>query len=121
MEVEVADADEIERREAFTAFMATRVEINPRLNKNQKKQAAGKNLNYNKCDEITRAGLDAARKAEWEKWKHFEAGSILTSDKAIELMREGHKVIPTQWIKVDKNAHLKTSGDYTGPEFNPDS
>ena len=26
-------------------------------------------------------------------------------------------MIPTQWIEVDKNAHLKQSGEYTGPEF----
>ena len=34
-----------------------------------------------------------------------------------DLTEKGHKVIPTQWIEVDKNSHLKQSGEYTGPEF----
>ena len=87
------------------------------MNKNQKKQAAGKNLNSQKCDETTRAGLDGSRKTEWEKWKQFDAGTIVRGDSLHELVQQGHKVIPTQWIEVDKNAHLKQSGEYTGPEF----
>ena len=82
------------------------------LNKNQKKQMAGKTLNYNKADATTRAGLDAARKAEWQKWLHFNAGRIIRGKLLQELLNEGHTVIPTQWIEVDKNAHLRKDGKY---------
>ena len=34
-----------------------------------------------------------------------------------DLISQGHKIIPTQWIEVDKNSHLKQSGEYKGPEF----
>ena len=63
--------------DAFAAFIADRMPIPKHLNKNQKKQAAGKTLKYDKCDTTTRAGLDASRSKEWEKWKHFNAGYIV--------------------------------------------
>ena len=44
----IPNAEEVEHREVLFAFMSERIEIDSRLNKNQKKQAAGKNLNYQK-------------------------------------------------------------------------
>ena len=34
-----------------------------------------------------------------------------------EIFKQEHKAIPTQWIEVDKNTHLKQSGEYTSPEY----
>ena len=116
VDIPIPDAEEIEKREGLFAFMTERVAIDSRLNKNQKKQAAGKTLNYQKCDEFTRSGLDKARKAEWDKWKQFDAGTIIQGQELRNLIQQGHKVIPTQWMEVDKNSHLKQSADYT-PEF----
>ena len=86
----IPNAEEVEQREVLHAFMAERIEIDSRLNKNQKKQAAGKNLNYQKCDDTTRAGLDGSRKTEWKKWKQFEAGTIIRGDSLHELIQQGH-------------------------------
>ena len=56
--VELIRQREQERNDAFVAFISERVPINKNLTKNQKKQKAGKNLNYGTCDETTRAGID---------------------------------------------------------------
>ena len=117
IDVPIPEADDVEKQEGLLAFMAERVAIDSRLNKNQKKQAAGKTLNYSQCDEFTRSGLDQARQAEWDKWKQFDAGTIVRGKDLRDLISQGHKIIPTQWIEVDKNSHLKQSGNYKGPEF----
>ena len=41
--------------------------------KNDKKEARGKTLNYEKENKEVREGLDISRKTEWEKWKQFVA------------------------------------------------
>lgn len=103
---------------AFVAFMADRVDVAATLNKNQKKQAAGKNLVYNKADESTRNGLDASRMVEWQKWCKFNAGKLIRGDLLNELIGEGHKMIPTQWIETDRNSHKRREdGIYVPPDF----
>ena len=34
------------------------------------------------------------------------------------MLREGDKLIPTQWIETDKNAHLQKLGQYIKADFN---
>ena len=74
-------------------------------------------MKYEKCDATTRAGLDFARATEWDKWKQFNAGKIIRGDLLRELIAEGHKLIPTQWIEVDRNAHLRTEGKQVPPDL----
>ena len=57
------------------------------------------------------------RELGWNKWLDFKAGIIIRGEKLNEFLKEGNKLIPTQWIEVDKNAHLIQSGNYPGPEF----
>ena len=97
--------------------MDERIEIPTHLKGNQRKQKAGKTLNYNKCDATTQRGLDASRKVEWDKWKEFNAGELLRGELLKELLREGHRLIPTQWIETDKNAHLQKLGKYVKADF----
>ena len=67
--------DEVKRRLLQRrAFIAERVSIPQGTNKNRRKQMAGTNLVYHKCDEKTRRGLDESRAKEWKKhldcWGH---------------------------------------------------
>ena len=103
--------------EAYYAFIAQRLPIDKRLNKNQKKQAAGKNLRYDNCDASTKAGLVASRRAEWEKWLHFNAGHVVRGELLKELLDEGHRLIPTQWIETDRNEHKRRPGVFVPPDF----
>ena len=51
-------------------------------------------------------GLDESRKTEWIKWLDFGTTVKVQGDTLRELMDEGHKPIPTQWIETDQNEHL---------------
>ena len=51
-------------------------------------------------------GLDESRKTEWKKWLGFGATVKVQGDTLRELMDEGHRPIPTQWIETDQNEHL---------------
>ena len=73
--------------------------------KNLCKQLAGKNLVYNKCDVVTQRGLDASRSKEWEKWETFFAAHFVRGQELKDLLKDGHQLIPIQWIETDKNEH----------------
>ena len=68
------------------------------------------NLVYHKCDERTRRGLDKSRAKEWKKYMDFGATVKVQGEILDELLAEGHKMIPSQWIETDKRAHLKRPG-----------
>ena len=43
---------------------------------------------YDKCDSVTRAGLDVSRNTEWQKWLDFNAGKVIRGDLLKELIAE---------------------------------
>ena len=45
-----------------------------------------------------------------EKWLDFGTTVKVQGDTLRELMDEGHRPIPTQWIETDQNEHLKRPG-----------
>ena len=110
---------QVERDVAMFAFVADRVAIDPSArNKNVRKQLQGKNLNYTKCDAITRRGLDESREKEWSKWREFFAVHLVRGEEMRKLLRDGHQMIPTQWIEEDKAEHKRRrGGPYVPPEF----
>ena len=61
--------------------------------RNDKKEARGKNLNYEKEDKETREGLDISRRTEWEKWKKFVAGRPIRGEELQKLLDLGHAPI----------------------------
>ena len=63
------------------------------------------NLRYASCTPDIQAGLRKSRAVEWQKWKKFNAGVALTKQELEDLLAEGVKVQPMQWIETDKNAH----------------
>ena len=52
-----------------------------------------------------------------EKWQDFGAGIIVSGTTLTELLAEGHKPIPTQWVETDKNAHRAGTPEHK-PEDN---
>ena len=78
--------------------------------KNDKKEARGKTLNYERENKETREGLDISRKTEWEKWKQFVAGRPCRGAELKQLLDEGHVPIPTRWVDTDRNAHQRREG-----------
>ena len=90
------------------AFAAVRIALDPNMkNKNLRKQLAGKSLVYAKADATTRAGLDQSRMKEWQKWMEFFAARMVRGKEFKDLLDEGHSLIPTQWIEVDKADHKR--------------
>ena len=63
--------------EALLSFLSDRMPVpmtKKFMSKNDKKEARGKTLNYEKESAEIRNGLDASRKFEWQKWLKFAAG-----------------------------------------------
>ena len=60
-------------------------------------------MRYEHSDQATRKGMDVSRAKEWQKWKDFGASVKLTGQVLKDLMQEGHKPIPTQWVDTKKS------------------
>ena len=78
--------------------------------KNQKKEARGKTLNYERESKETREGLDISRRTEWEKWNKFVARRPCGGKELQKLLDEGHVPIPTRWVDTDRNSHQRREG-----------
>ena len=61
------------------------------------------NLSYNACLPDIQAKLRQCRAKEWQKWKEFNAGVILSKAELQELLDDGVKVNPMQWVETNKN------------------
>ena len=69
----------------------------------KQKEKNGKLLVYAKCPPEVQAELDKTREKEWNKWKEFSAAVVIDKKQLEELIREGHQIVPTQWVEVDKH------------------
>ena len=67
---------------------------------------------------VTRAGGRGftAKIVEWNKWKHFNAVYPVSGPELEQLLDQGHKPIPLQWVDIDKNEHKRREG---GPHVAP--
>ena len=92
------------------AFIAARFDAV--VSKNSKKKERGKVFDFDKCDEKTQNGIIGSRTTEWLKWKKFLAAQVVAGKELQDLLKEGHKPVPTQWIDTDKNEHLKREGQH---------
>ena len=102
---------------AATAFMAERVAISKDVKGNRRKQLSGKTLRYDNLSQEHQKGLDASRATEWKKWMDFGAGVKVQGEILDELIGEGHRPIPMQWIDTDQNEHLIRPGTKHVPKF----
>ena len=85
---------------ALIAFYTDRiVDYKYRPKKGGKKS---KNINFETSDQFTQAGLTESRKVEWAKWKQFNAVYPVSGPNLEQLLVQGHKPIPLQWVEIDK-------------------
>ena len=82
----------------------------------KKKGKKSKNINFETSDQFTQSGLTESRKVEWNKWKHFNAEHPVSGPELEQLLDQGHKPIPLQWVDIDKNEHKRREG---GPHVAP--
>ena len=82
----------------------------------KKKGKKSKNINFETSDQFTQSGLTESRKVEWDKWKHFNAVYPVSGSELEQLLVQGHKPIPLQWVDIDKNEHKRREG---GPHVAP--
>ena len=82
----------------------------------KKKGKSSKNINFETSDQFTQSGLTESRKVEWNKWKHFNAVYPVSGPELEQLLVQGHKPIPLQWVEIDKNEHKRREG---GPHVAP--
>ena len=47
--------------------------------------------------------IDKAREAEWQKYIKYSAAVPLSKEDGDALVTEGHTLIPSKWVDVDKN------------------
>jgi len=110
------DADEMPEegnfasRDSFVAFISARIRDEDHEIHEQK---VARSIRYEETDAETRRLLDEARRTEWAKFERFAATVPVTGTEKEKLLSEGHVVIPSQWVDVDKNEHLKGKPDYT--------
>ena len=82
----------------------------------KKKGNKSKNINFETSDQFTQSGLTESRKVEWAKWKHFNAVYPVSGPDMEQLLDQGHKPIPLQWVDIDKNEQKRRGG---GPHVAP--
>ena len=82
----------------------------------KKKGKKSKNINFETSDQFTQSGLTESRRVEWNKWKHFNAVYPASGPELEQLLDQGHKPIPLQWVNIDKNEHKQREG---GPHVAP--
>ena len=82
----------------------------------RKKLKSVKNLTYHKESEEVKSGLRLARQDEWGKWRKFNAAVPIDPAELRKLLDDGYRMVPTQWIEIDKNEHLRRPG---GPPVAP--
>ena len=109
-------------RVGFVAFMADRFEACNRKDEIPKElgeteDGSGKkvlkSINYDRAPDDVKAGLDASRASEWEKYTTFNAAVPVTGELKEQLLSEGHTVIPSQWVDTDKHEHQQGTPGYT--------
>ena len=80
---------------------------NSKMKLKKAKEKKGKLINFKTAHPKIQAGLVASRQKEWDKWKNFHAGIMMKGPELQELIDEGHLLIPTQWVEVDKEVLRK--------------
>ncbi len=83
--------------------------------KPHKPARAGKNIRFETADRVTKAGLLESRKAEWEKWNHFNVVYHVSGAERQRMIDQGHKPLPLQWLEADKNEHKRRAGGPLAP------
>ena len=82
----------------------------------KKKRKKSKNINFETSDQFTQSGLTESRKAEWNKWKHFNAVYPVSGPELEQLLDQGYNRFHFSGSTSTKNEHKRREG---GPHVVP--
>ena len=82
----------------------------------KKKGKKSRHINFETSDQFMQAGLTESHKVEWAKWKQLNAVYPVSGPELEQMLVQGHKPIPLQWVDIDKNEHKRREG---GPHVAP--
>ena len=85
----------------FTCFMAGKEEIV------EEGKKVLKSIHFESAPPEVQKALQASRAQEWSKFESFGAVVPLTPDQVKDLVAEGHQIIPSKWVDVDKAQYKK--------------
>ena len=116
---ELAERQQDRERDETNALIAFYTERGVGYKYRRKKKGKNsKNINFETSDQFTQSGLTESRKVEWNKWKHFDAVYPVSGPELEQLLDQGHKPIPLQWVDIDKNEHKRREcGPHVAPLF----
>ena len=77
-----------------------------------KKKDGERNLHFPSCTPEVQAALREARRTEWNKWRKFNAGVLLTDEDVRQPTEAGCEIYPMKWVDPNKNAYLRGDDDY---------
>ena len=102
-------------RSKFVAFMVPRFEASKGSDlevKKEEEKPVEKILTYEKESEEMKRLIDKAREAEWQKYIKYSAAVPLSKEDGDALANEGHTLIPSKWVGVDKNSQESHEASY---------
>ena len=76
-------------------------------------QKFARSIKYEHADPETWRLVDESRKVEWAKFEPFATAVPVVGEEKQRLLAEGHVVIPSQWLDVNKDEHFKGKPNYT--------
>ncbi|CAK9055949.1 Component of oligomeric Golgi complex 4 (Conserved oligomeric Golgi complex subunit 4), partial [Durusdinium trenchii] len=73
----------------------------------------GDNQDFNSASPKMKALILEAMRGEWGKFEHYSAAVLISGPDLEKLLRQGHTIIPSKWVLVDKHEYLKGKKEYT--------
>ena len=95
----------------FTCFMAGKEEIV------EEGKKVLKSIHFESAPPEVQKALQASRAQEWSKFESFGAVVPLTPDQVKDLVAEGHQIIPSKWVDVDKAQYKKGRDPNYQPQY----
>ena len=67
---------------------------------------------------LVTARVGQLAQVEWDKWKHFNDENPVSGPELEQLLVQGHKPIPLQWVDIDRNEQKRREdGPHVAPLF----
>ena len=71
-----------------------------------------RSIDFETASPVAQQGLRKATEKEWEKFLRFGAVVVIEEAEKDALLKQGHVMIPSKWVHVDKNEFKKHAPDY---------
>ena len=103
--IELVERQQDRERDEANALIASKTDRGVGYKYRPKKGGKrSQNINFETSDQFTQSGLTESRKVEWAKWKQFNAVYPVSGPELEQLLDQGHKPIPRQWVDIDKTS-----------------